>query len=64
MIAAAVAAGGKDAKAKAPPSKPAGKDAKGAIPVQEESVKEDMMDPLPIVDFTKPLKYDLQEAPV
>jgi hypothetical protein len=32
--------------------------------MQEEAVKDDMMDALPTVDFTKPLKYDLQEAPV
>lgn len=63
-VIASSAPAGKDAKGKAPPAKAPPKEVKGAPPVvKEDPVDDEMMDPLPKVDFTKPLKYDLQSAP-
>jgi hypothetical protein len=63
-VIAAAAPGGKDPKAKAPPAKPPAKDPKGApVATKEENADDEVMEPLPKVDFTKPLKYELQQAP-
>lgn len=63
-VIAASAPAGKDAKGKAPPAKAPAKNEKNAMPMmKDEPIEDEMMDPLPKVDFTKPLKYDLQSAP-
>jgi hypothetical protein len=58
---------GKDAKGKAPPVKaPAKVDPKAPLvtAVKDEAGDDDMMDALPKVNFSLPLKYDLTKAPV
>jgi len=63
-VIAAAAPGGKDPKAKAPPPKPPAKDPKGApVSSKEDTADDEVMEPLPKVDFTKALKYELQQAP-
>jgi len=64
-VIASAAPAGKDGKpGKAPPPKAPPKDVKGApAQTKDEPADDEMMEPLPKVDFSKPLKYDLQAAP-
>jgi hypothetical protein len=65
VVAASAPAGGKEAKGKGAPAKADPKAAKGGAPQtpQTEAPEEGIMEPLPTIDFTKQLKYELQQAP-
>jgi hypothetical protein len=66
-VIASSAPAGKDAKGKAPLAKPPAKVDPKAPPitaVKDEAGDDEIMDALPKVNFSQPLKYDLTRAPV